>query len=346
MTVANKRVRISDNGGTNWYTMPGNTATLQLTPDGADDTVFGQAFKSNQPTAIDGKITCNAFFKGFAGYMATLKKTGTTTAMTDEAMSLVTGKIYVITAATKRVIDPNVAYTVFDNAVDKNAEVEWVDYLNGQVKFLDSYTVTGPVTITGSYLPLATIAKANSFTLTQTADATETSDFETLQGNGGHKTFQQGLKTVQLETKGFYDVANDFVALIDGRAQIVIEINPDGTGKSVARGFFRPSDGQLSGNVGDIEAADIKFDLSVPAEEDMRWPFHWTHTSTTMPTALVKALTAWESGDYVDIQYLPDGSVGYEGETVVTEMSLSGGIDTINTFSCTFQINGGLTQVT
>jgi hypothetical protein len=346
MTVAAKRIRVSDDSGSNWYTMPGNTGQLQNTSAAVDDTVFGTQFKSMQPTSIDGKITCNAFFKGFAGYVATLKKSGSSTLTSGEATTHVSGQIYQVTSATKRYMDRSNTVTVLDGVTDVTAQVLSIDYLTGTVTFKGSYTVVGAVTLDYHYLPMAVIAKSNSFTLTQTADSTDTSDFETLQGNSGHKTYQQGLKTVELSVKGFYDAANSLGDILDSRAEIIIEICPDGSGQSVARGFFRCTDVQLDGNVGAIETSTAKFSLNVPDDDLLPLPFSWTHTASTIPMALVKSLTAWVDGSAIAVQYLPDGTNGFEAdECFVTEISLAGGVDAINTFSCTFQISGTQTAV-
>ena len=347
MTASAKKIQVSIDGGTTWYTMPGNTGTFQDTAGNVDDTVFGQDYKSNQPTSITGKITSNAYFKGFAGYVATIKQSGTATAVVGGAMTLVSGKTYQISTAAQNLIDHNSSYTVKDNGVAvAAANIADIDFLFGQVTFAAGYTPTGPITIDYSYLPLASIAKSQSFTLTQTAVAVDNSDFDTLQGNSGHEVYIQGLKTVELEVKGFYDSTNNLETILDSREELVIEINPDGSGQSVARGYFRPSDLQLSGHVGNIEDSTIKFTLSVPDVSELYLPFEWVHTNTTLPTALLNALNAWVAGSTIGVQYLPDGTNGYQAlDCIVTEMTLTGGLKAMNTFAATFQISGAVTTV-
>ena len=143
-----KKIRLSSNGST-WYTLPGNSGELNNDSGQLDDTVFGQAFQSQQAGLIDWSITSNALYKGFAGYVGTILKQGTSTAMTAEAMSLVSGKTYQVTASTKRNFNPAVAVTVLDNAVAVNVtNILNIDYLFGRVTFIAGYTVTGPVTVT------------------------------------------------------------------------------------------------------------------------------------------------------------------------------------------------------
>lgn len=340
MTVANKRIRVSSDDVT-FYTLPGNTASL--TQDGAvvDDTVFGQAYKSEQPTLINSSITSPAFYKGFAGYVADLKQvSGSSTTFTDEATTLLSGKDYQINNTAKRIWDRTATFVVKDGAVDHTADVEAYDYLFGVVRFKSTYTVTGAVTVSAKYFATSTIAKGNNFTLTMTAEATETTDFETAQANGGIRTFQQGLKTVNLEIKGFYDVTNAFYTELTNRSEVIVEINPEGNSASIARGFFRMTQDNLTGNVGAIEEENIKFNLTVPSDDFMLWPFRWRHVATTLSTAVQKVIDAWQDGTSIKVQYLPDGTTGKKFTSYMTSISLAGGVDGMNVFSCTFQNSG------
>jgi hypothetical protein len=91
-----------------------------------------------------------------AGYNAKLYRSGTSTAMTAEATTLVTGKTYRITNAAKRMLDPSVAVVVEDSG--SPVVPLFIDYLHGLVTFHPLYTVLGPITIDANYLPLTQIA--------------------------------------------------------------------------------------------------------------------------------------------------------------------------------------------
>lgn len=94
-----------------------------------------------------------------AGYNAKLYRSGTSTAMTAEATTLVTGKTYRITNAAKRMLDPAVAVVVDDGGSPVSAsDILSIDYLHGLVTFDPSYTVSGAVTFDANYLPLSQIA--------------------------------------------------------------------------------------------------------------------------------------------------------------------------------------------
>src|SRR3990167_5325366 len=161
-----KRIQVSSDDIT-YYTLPGNSGELRTEMASVDDTVFGQDWKSETPSIGNWQINGQAFFKGVAGYAATVKVGGTPTTVSGGATTLVSGKTYQINDTAKRIISYANAVVVKDNAVDHTADLLNIDYLNGKVTFTSSYTVTGPVTIDYYYIPSAAIAKARSFNLTQ-----------------------------------------------------------------------------------------------------------------------------------------------------------------------------------
>lgn len=339
-----KTVQVSDDNGSNWYTLPGNSGSFNNESTPITDTIFGQTWSSEEIGLISWQCEAQAYFKGFAGYQATVKKAGTATAMTGEAMTLVSGKTYQVTDAAKRLLDRNDTFVVYDNGVDHTADVASYNYLMGEVTFDSSYTVTGPVTIDGDYLPLSDLGTGNAFTLTQSADAVETSDFATVQGNGGFRTFQPGLRTAQIELSAFYTIAADLRADLQARDEVIIEINPDGNSKSLARGFFKVVNEGQSGDVGALEEESITFSLNVPSSDYV--PFDWHHESdTTLHQSIQICLDAFLNETEIDVQYLYDGTNGVKGDCIVTDTSLSSGLDAMNEFSVSFQGTGATTDV-
>lgn len=336
-----KRVRVSSDGST-YYTLPGGSGDYNDEAEQIGDTIFGQTFQSEQTGLISWNSSANALFKGFAGYVAKVKQSGTATAATGEAMSLVSGKTYKITDATKNVWSRSNAVTVYDNAVAVNAaNIQEINYLFGRVTFVSGYTVTGAITVDIYYLPMTVIAKANSFTLTQTANAIDISDFATVQANNGYRVFEPGLRTVTLEVGGFYDVSSAFWETLEGRSELVLEINPDGSSLSVARGFFKMVNRGQSGDVGALEEETRMFSLAVP--ENIDTVFSWVHdAATTLSQAVQILLAAFINETMPYIQYLPDDvdNLGFEGQAVVTDVSLSSGLDAMNEFQASFQGSG------
>lgn len=334
---------------TNYFGLPGNSGDISLDAANLDDTIFGQNYLSNQPGLIKWSVKAQAFFKGFAGYVCKLNLTGAAITITAEACTLVSGKTYKITNTIKQCIDPNTVIVVFDNAVDQTANVLNVDYLFGRITFKAAYTVTGPVTITGKYLPVSAIASAQSFTLGMTAAAIDTSDLVTVQGNSGLRTFSAGLNTVSLDLKGVYALSNAWRSKLTARSILMVEIIPDGTTQSVARGFFLVDTQSLSGNVGALELESLKLVLNVPATLNspslLLTPFNWLHTATTLSTAVQQILTSFLASTPLFVKYLSDGVAGAKGSAVITDCSLSSGIDAMNQFTANFQGTGALTII-
>lgn len=334
-----KRVRVSDDVGVTWNTLSGNTASINFKADSQDDTVFGQNYKSSQTGAISWSISANSVFKGFAGYVAKILKAGTSTVMTDEPMALVSGKTFRITNTAKRVINRAVTIVVKDNGTTVSAaNILSFDYLYGKVTFVSGYTVNGSITITGAYFPLVSIGCANEFTLTQTSETIDNTCMDTVQANGGHRTFEPGLKTVALELSGIYKSTNGFLASLIARSEVVIEIGPDGSNIAVARGFFKPMETSQDGDVGALEQNNIKYELSVPDDDKLVYPFHWDiGAGTTLNLGVQKCIASWEASSVLKVAYLPDGVTGVQGDAIITDLSLSGGLESMSTFTVDFQ---------
>lgn len=340
-----KSIAVSTDDST-YYTLPGNTGEFNKEAAGINDTIFGQDFQSSEVGLINWNMSAQAFYKGFAGYIADVKKAGTATNLVAQGMTLVSGKTYKVSDATKNILNPDATFTVLDGVTDVTDEVVSWNYLFGQLTFDSGFTPAGAITIaaTGGYYPVVTLGKANAFTLTQSSDTIDSTDFATAQANDGHRTFQQGLKTVSLELTGFYDVANDFRANLTDRDLLIIEINPDGNSKSVARGFFKiMSEGQ-SGEVGALEEESTTFELQVPDSDYL--PFSWQFASdTTLHQSIRICLDAWLTGDEIYVKYLHDGTNGVKGTCIVNETSLSSGLENMNEFTIQFQGSGATTEV-
>lgn len=349
MASAAKTVRVSDDAGANYFTLPGNSGEMTDENSQLVDTVFGQAFESNESGIQNWAVNANALYKGFAGYQVTLKKSGASTVMTAESMTLVSGKTFAIDDSVKEIWDIEAgSIDILDTAASvAAADIESIDYLNGQVTFDSSYTPSGAVTVTGHYLPTADVAKARTFTLNQTAAAIDETALEDAQANNGNRIHGYGLKTVGLTIEGIYATASAFRTLLTGRTLFILEIAPEGvlTG-SYFRGFFKLTDRSQSGDVGALEDESLTFTLNVPQDDPtypdkLLVPCKWIHPGgTTLNIAVVKILTAWEDSLDIDVQYLIDGTNGWEGTAVVTDVSLSGGIDSMNEFAANFMGDG------
>lgn len=347
--MAAKLVRVSTDSGVTYYAVPGPGADLSIESAALNDTILGQTFTSEFPGLQSWSINTNGYYKGIAGYVATIKKAGSSTAVTGEAFTLVSGKTYQINSVTKRVWNRAVTPVIKDNAVAVSAaNILSYDYLFGKVTFVSTYTVTGPVTADISYLPLAAFSKGQSFTLTQQATALDVTTYATAQANSGYMSNVPGLRTVSLDIDGIYDLAEDNIADLQSRGEYIIELCADGSGLSLCRGFFHLMSVKESGDVGANEVEALSFNLSVPSADYI--PFGWQHSnSTTLPTAIKLSLDAWSNETTLSVQYLPGGVVastgGQAGTGVVTDITLTSAVDGLNEFTLNFQGSGALADV-
>lgn len=167
-----------------------------------------------------------------AGYLTTISVSGTSTAMTAEAMTGSGAGPYQITNSAKRVIDYTAAQpTFYDNGVAISAsDISAIDYLQGKVTFTASKT--GPITVDGSYLPLLTVAEARTVSLSFEADELDTSVF-----GSQYRTSTQGLKRITGSMEILSLPATDldpgagsrsFEAVFNAGTQIVFTVTPGG----------------------------------------------------------------------------------------------------------------------
>jgi hypothetical protein len=342
--MAAKRIQVSTDNGVTWRTLPGNTGDFREELATNNDTVFGQDFESNEVSVGQWGISGNSWFKGISGYQANLKQSGAPVVMTAEAMALVSGKTYRITNTAKRIIDYFSTLTVLDNAIDRTANVASIDYLNGEVTFLAAYNPVGPVTITGKYVPTATIARAKGFTLNQGAGEKDTTDYETARANGGWRTFDYGLKTVGLEVSGIYDVTNGAAAALRGRNPLVVDISPDNSATTFFRGYFKRHTRSQSGDVGNLEEETVNFGLWVPDGALVVRPFGWYFDpASALNPAVQNVLASWQSKLPIDLRYQDDPGIagsGHTGDAIVTECTLSNALEGLNEFRFGFRGTG------
>ncbi len=337
MTVA-KRVEVSADG-TTFYTLPGHSGTFNDDGGQITDTIFGQTFTSTQPGLITWTCNANAFYKGFAGYVASVKSSGTPVLESAAAMTLVSGKTYKISDATKNVWDYTQGIVVKHNSgVTVSAANYTVDWLFGRVTFISTFSVIGSVTVDVHYMPITEVTKASSFTLTQTAATIDHTDYAIAHSNNGYRVFEPGLRTISLQLGGFYDSSDHVWTILEGRSAVVIEINPDGSGLSLARGVFKLVTRQQSGDVGALEQQTRTFNLAVPENVDI--VFNWQHDpSTTLSMAIRVLLDAYINQTLPYLRYMPDGfdNIVFSGQAVITDVSLSSSLDAMNEFTANFQ---------
>ncbi len=345
-----KRVQVSTDD-TTYRTLPGASGEFSLEMANVDDTIFGQSFKSESPSIGMWDVKGAAYFKGVAGYSASVKIGGSPVSATAAASTLVSGKTYRVDNIARRIMSYANPIVVYDNAVDHTADVLSIDYLNGEVTFLGGYTVTGPVTIDYYYVPTTAIAKARSFNLQQQAAEIDTTDYVTAQANGGMRTYIPGLRSVSLELGDVWATANDYKTALLARNYVYIEISPNNTQGNattevVFKGFFKYMQQNQSGNVGALEEEKLNFSLYVPDGDLVVAPFKWYFGSApALNRAIRDTINAWQNETLIYVKYLADGTNGHKGSSVVTDCSLQNSFDGQNEFSFAYKGSGAITAV-
>lgn len=339
-----KRIRVSDDAGSTWWTLPGNTGERRNEASIVNDTIFGQDYESNQPSLMGSTVTANGIIKGVAGYQCKVRRGGTVTAMTAEATTSIGGNAYQITAAAKRMIHLGTPLVVNVSGAPVTNYTS-VDFLNGIIYF--GAPPGGPVTVDGAYQALVDIAAGRSFNLTQTSGEIDTTDYATAQANGGVRTYSEGLKTVTLEIGGIHSASNTFLEDLMARALVVVDICPSGDNVNFFRGYFKPHNSGQMGNNGELEEENVTYGLYVPEGDLIFRPFQWYFpVGSSMSRALRIVLNAWQNKAPLAVQYLYDGTNGQQWTTaIVTEASLANALDGLNEFRFTFLPSGAHTDV-
>lgn len=163
-----------------------------------------------------------------AGYGSHIYKEGTPTGMTGEALSLVSGKTYRITDRSKRLLDPTVAITVYDNASPVSASnIETIDLLLGKVTFVSGYSVVGAITMDATYIPIVLVTTVRSFSFDTDAGLLENTTFVGSSDPAfGYKTRQPSIGDYSLSFGVWDDITAEFAANVSAGDRLVFVIGP------------------------------------------------------------------------------------------------------------------------
>lgn len=191
---------------------------------------------------------------GVAGYGASIKKSGTSTGFTGEAMSNTAGNTFQIDTDAKRILDRSITPTFYEDAVEIDAsDVSSINYLYGKVTFATSKT--GDVTVDANYMPMTAVAGAKEVTLNRTSQLLDDTDLS----NSGYHTKEYGLQDVAVTVGRFDDIQYAFTDILANRTACVIEIAPD-TNKSY-RGWFKVESSGLTLDINALLDESIAFTL-------------------------------------------------------------------------------------
>lgn len=335
-----KKFYVAPLGVDEWYEVPAQSSGFTIESNTVDDSIFGTFFQSNQSTLLDWETEASGIYKSVPGYKASLRKAGSSTPFAEEPTTLVNGW-YEIDNKLRGIWDRTQPINVRDGSGDVNYHLDTIDYLFGRVKFKDSYSPSGDVTVTGRYISTVEICGARSYTLTQSADTENVTTFCTAKEDDGFSDYKAQRLTVSLNVEGFYNPNGQFNDDIAGREEYLLELVMSDSGKSLARGYFGITGVTLSSDVGNVEIRSVNYELVVP--EGITRPFSWYHAEDTeMSKALRVIVDAWLNREEMRIRYALNTGFYYFGQVVVVDSSLENSVDDITRFSFNFQGSGKL----
>ncbi len=162
-----------------------------------------------------------------AGRLALVKVGGTPTSFTAEAVTvLTTNKKYQITNTAKRIWSPTATITVLAAASPVNPVTDpyVINRLTGVIEFTNT-TARGTVTVTGTYLPMLTVAKAKEVSYEH---GNELLDDTTFDSNGREENIP-GIKSISATIGKNWEstYAAIFTAAIINQTLMVVQIFHD-----------------------------------------------------------------------------------------------------------------------
>lgn len=322
--------------------LPFQECSMSIEGNVIDDTNFltNNGFKTSLVGLQMWSVEGSGHISGNAGYLTTIKKSGSTTAFTDEATTLVSGKTYRINNTAKRVWDEGVAVVVKDNNVDHTADVVSINYLFGEVTFAGGYSVTGAVTVTGSYLPMTTVAQAQAWDLSLEADVLDATDYETAAGNGGTRVHKVGLSSFNLTVERWEDISHDYEDLLTARTPLVVEV-VTANGNLSFRGWYQISTANKAGNVTDLESESIE----LVGYGRLNQNFNYAVVTAGIVDGIENLLASFFARTAATLQYLPSGTTGLSGLAFVSSLGFSGDVQGVDEFSASLVSGGGLSEV-
>lgn len=156
-----------------------------------------------------------------AGRLVAIKVSGEAVSFTDEATTTADDTTYQITDAAKRVWDRSATVTVEDGG-SATAEAYTVNRLAGTITF-GSADNTRVITVSGSYLPMSTLAEGHDVELTCTATNGDESVF------GDADVVRSQLFKDCAGSIGRFGSVDTYLAdAFDAEVPVVVEFSPDG----------------------------------------------------------------------------------------------------------------------
>jgi len=213
-----------------------------------------------------------------SGVNTRLRVNGESTPMTGEAMTQSGGsRTYFTASAARNLWDPNATLVVLDNGVIVAPANYTANYLLGKVTFADTYTVTGPVTVTGNYLPSLTLAQCRSAEATFMRELVETTVFGEDARNRVGTIKDCNFSLTQLDF-GLSDLdpgaaTRTFNGLLDGGAAFVVEFQPNNAVDDVFRAWVKLASNNASSAPDAVTEANYDLQGVTVGDFNNSWSF-------------------------------------------------------------------------
>lgn len=204
-----------------------------------------------------------------AGYSATVKVSGTSTAMTDEPCTIAgDGLTAQVTNTAKRIIDPAVAVTVKLNAAPLVLGTDYTlgdaFFLFGTVTFTSAINpATDDVVVTANYLPTHAVLLARKYEVNATRAELEATNYD----SSGVETYLAGKKGASGSIE-ILDIAETdldggagsivLATLMDAGTPKLLEVTPGGSSTMFRCWVIFTSKG-MGGSVADLESTTLKW---------------------------------------------------------------------------------------
>ena len=345
MTTAGytKKIQLSTDNAT-WKDLPAETAPLSISNGIQDNTDL-----SNNDGSVsriyglnDFSISPDGNFVPYGTYQFDVKKSGTSTAFTDEAMSLVSGNTFKIDDSVKEIFDRDATFTFEDNAVAiPEGDIDSIDYLAGTVTFTSSKS--GPITVTGNYIPVTQALCVSSGSLDFSKSLVEDSNIKNI-GANGWKSRNSTLKDLSISLTSFNDLQKVVANHIFNREVVLVEITLGFNDPQLIRGWFVVESNNWTGGVTDLEGEEISLQL----DGDIKSSFTWIYTSSVFNEALKLITDNILTGGDLFINLLPANTIasGFNGPVELESFSVNFDLNAKTTFSSSFQGTGELVDAT
>ncbi len=205
---------------------------------------------------------------GQAAYNTTIKLAGISTAFDDEPTTNISGFLYQINDANKRVLDHDEEITVEVDDVEADEDDYVIDYLFGIITF--SEAPGGAVSISGNYIPLMAVGGAMEYAVNLTGDILDSTGFNEAIANSGYRTKQYGLTDVSASIERFAPASSAFAKGLKERDRLFVEFTPGGEDERI-HGWFVVESTNQTGELTALETESIALQLDGQIQTSFSW---------------------------------------------------------------------------